>query len=316
MVKVSVIIPVYGVEKYIERCACSLFSQTLESMEFIFVDDCSPDKSIEVLKDVINKYPARKNQVRIERMPKNSGLAAVRKYGASLATGEYMIACDSDDFVDGQMYETMYDMAIQDGLDLVQCDIDLVDDSRVIRTLTSPIETPSSQELKDMIIDGDIAASLCNKLVKRTIYQSEGVTFPVAGMDEDNTMSCQLAYLSKKLGYIKQSFYKAYYNRESMSRIPGKEQVLKRYHEALDNSKIAVEFLTSHGYSNSSIAVIRTKIRPKNALWSIVKDRQYLTLWKETYPEVNYRVLFNRKVSIRTKIKFLLILSNLVSLKS
>lgn len=315
MSKVSVIIPVYGVEKYIERCAHALFSQTLDDMEFIFVDDCSPDQSIDILESVLENYPNRKPQTLIQRMSKNSGLAAVRKYGASLAKGEYMIACDSDDYMDSQMYETMYDMAIQNGLDLVQCDIDLVDDSGVIRTLTSPMEAPSSQELKNMIIDGDIAASLCNKLVKRTIYQSEEVSFPVAGMDEDNTMSCQLAYLSKKLGYIKQSFYKAYYNRESMSRIPGKEQVLKRYHDALDNSKIAVDFLKKHGYSDASLAVIKAKVRPKNALWPLVKNSRYIKEWRSVYPEIDFKVMINSKLSRNIRIKFFLVLSRLALLR-
>ena len=314
MPKVSVIVPVYGVEKYIERCARSLLAQTLDDIEFIFIDDCSPDKSIEILREVVNEFPIRINQVRIERMPKNSGLAAVRKYGVSLALGDYIIACDSDDFMDTHMYEAMYNEAVRNELDLVQCDIDLVDDSGVIRTLTSPIDAPSSQVLKDMIIDGNIAASLCNKLVKRTIYQSEGVTFPVAGMDEDNTMSCQLAYYSGKLGYIKQSYYKAYSNMESMSRIPGKEQVLKRYKEALDNSKIAIDFLILHGYNSNSIAVIRAKMRPKITLWPLTYDKECYSIWKETYSETNTHILCDGRIPMKIKIKFFLALTRLVKL--
>lgn len=315
MPKVSVIIPVYGVEEYIVRCANSLFSQTLDDMEYIFVDDCSPDRSIDLLKNVLENYPNRKPQTRIERMPKNSGLAAVRKYGASLATGDYMIACDSDDYVEREMYETMYSFAVQNEFDLVQCDIDLVDDEGVIRTLTSPIVSPSSQELKAMIIDGNIAASLCNKLVRRSIYQGEEVTFPVAGMDEDNTMACQLAFFSQSLGYIKRPFYKAYSNARSMSRVPGEEKIYKRYKESLSNSQIAVKFLTEHGYDNDSIAVLRAKIRPKNALWPIVKNRKYIREWRNIYPEIDFKVIFNHKVPRNTRIKFALVLSRLALLR-
>ena len=74
MPKVSVIIAVYGAEKYIERCARSLFEQTFDDIEYIFVDDCSPDKSIEILNAVIDDYPNRKNQVRIIRNHSNIGL--------------------------------------------------------------------------------------------------------------------------------------------------------------------------------------------------------------------------------------------------
>lgn len=62
MPKVSVVIPVYGVEKYIERCARSLFEQTLDDIEYIFVNDCTKDRSIDILNSVINDYPARKNR--------------------------------------------------------------------------------------------------------------------------------------------------------------------------------------------------------------------------------------------------------------
>ena len=84
MPKVSIIIPVYGVEKYIERCARSLFEQTLDCIEYIFVDDCSPDKSIEILERIIEEYRPRfageRKVVQIERMLTNSGQAAVRKH--------------------------------------------------------------------------------------------------------------------------------------------------------------------------------------------------------------------------------------------
>ena len=66
MPKVSVVIPVYGVEKYIERCARSLFEQTYDNIEYIFVDDCTKDRSIEILQKVLEDYPNRKNQVKIK----------------------------------------------------------------------------------------------------------------------------------------------------------------------------------------------------------------------------------------------------------
>ena len=111
MPKVSVIIPIYGVEKYIERCARSLFEQTLDDIEYIFIDDCTPDNSMIVLQSIIEKYRFRldkeKKVVRIEKMPSNSGLTAVRSHGMQLALGEYVIHCDSDDWVDRELYETM-----------------------------------------------------------------------------------------------------------------------------------------------------------------------------------------------------------------
>lgn len=79
--KVSIIVPIYRVEEYIERCAESLFAQTFDDIEYIFVDDCSPDKSVEILQRTLEKYPHRKRLTRIERLSSNSGQAAVRDKG-------------------------------------------------------------------------------------------------------------------------------------------------------------------------------------------------------------------------------------------
>ena len=103
MPKVSVIVPIYKVEPFIERCARSLFEQTLDDIEYIFVNDCTPDKSMEVLSRVLEDYPGRKEQVRIITMPVNSGLPKVRRAGLEVASGDYIIHCDSDDWVDRTM---------------------------------------------------------------------------------------------------------------------------------------------------------------------------------------------------------------------
>lgn len=81
MPKVSVIIPVYGVEKYIERCARSLFEQTLDDIEFIFVNDCTLDNSINVLETTLEEYPKRKSQVQIINFEQNQGAAKAREIG-------------------------------------------------------------------------------------------------------------------------------------------------------------------------------------------------------------------------------------------
>ena len=119
---VSIIVPVYNVSKYIERCARSLFEQTLQDMEFIFVDDGSPDDSMEILHAVLSEYPYRKNQVKIITHAKNKGLVAARNAGVRFAHGEYIAHCDSDDWVELDMYERLYKEAKGNSADLVACD--------------------------------------------------------------------------------------------------------------------------------------------------------------------------------------------------
>lgn len=120
--KVSIIIPVYNAEKYIERCAKSLFEQTLDELECIFIDDCSTDNSMKVLNNVMKDYPQRAEQVHIISLPTNSGVAKVREIGIKSATGESVIHCDSDDWTDSNMYEVMYQTMIEKDVDMVFCD--------------------------------------------------------------------------------------------------------------------------------------------------------------------------------------------------
>ena len=104
--KISVIILVYQTESYIKRCAKSLFEQTLNEIEYIFVNDCTKDKSIERLKEVVKDYPQREPYVKILNLEQNRGQAFARQYGIKHATGDYIIHCDSDDWITPDMYET------------------------------------------------------------------------------------------------------------------------------------------------------------------------------------------------------------------
>jgi glycosyltransferase involved in cell wall biosynthesis len=120
--KISIIIPVFRVEKYIERCVRSLFEQTLDDIEYIFINDCTPDNSMMILSNLIEQYPYRKSQVKIIHHTINKGVSAARNAGLKTATGEYIIHCDSDDWVEKDMYESLYDKAIAEDADMVGCD--------------------------------------------------------------------------------------------------------------------------------------------------------------------------------------------------
>jgi len=99
MKKVSILVPIYGVEKYIEQCARSLFEQSYAAIEYIFVNDCTPDRSMEILKRVMEDYPRRKTDVLIIEHERNKGLGAARDTAFQAAHGEYMMHVDSDDIL-------------------------------------------------------------------------------------------------------------------------------------------------------------------------------------------------------------------------
>lgn len=114
--KLSVIIPIYNTEKYIERCVRSLFTQTmLDGVEFIFIDDKTPDNSIYVLESVIEEYPLLQNQIRIMHNETNLGILPTRKRGVKEAQGEYIAWVDSDDWIEPECFYSLY-QATNDGV--------------------------------------------------------------------------------------------------------------------------------------------------------------------------------------------------------
>lgn len=217
MPKISVIVPIYNVERYIKRCAKSLFEQTLDDIEYVFIDDCSPDRSVDILQEVIKLFPNRRDNVRVERMPVNSRQAAVRKYGMQLATGDYIIHCDSDDWVDRDLYEKMYLEAINSDADVVFCPhVDEYNNCSIISQL--PSLPKSGKELVANWYCTNIGMHTWNKLVKRIVLIDNNI-FPFDGINvwEDNGLMLRAFYYISRISYISESAY--HYNQTNINAI-------------------------------------------------------------------------------------------------
>lgn len=231
--KVSVIVPVYNVADYIEKCAVSLFEQTLSDMEIIFVDDCSPDKSVEIIQRTLKKYPRRKKFTHIVRMPYNSGQAAVRKRGMEEASGEYVIHCDGDDWVDTNLYKILYDKAKAEDADIVICDE--VNETSGGPQFVRVRELPNDcrEVLKDWY-KNIIGLHLHNKLVRRSLYVDHNVQ-PWLGLNmwEDNGLMSRLFYYGRRLAQVHDVYY--HYNRMNVGAMTagyGERQVNQMIHVA------------------------------------------------------------------------------------
>ncbi len=173
-VAVSVIIPIYKVEKYIEKCVRSLFDQTLYSIEYIFIDDCSPDDSLQILYNVIQEYPERESYVKIIKHMQNLGVGKSRQDGINAATGKYIIHCDPDDWIDPDMYESLYKKATEDNSDIVLCDYMTHNGqystycSQYVPEITSDLLLAMLCGVKSQTANG--LWSLWNKLIKAECY--------------------------------------------------------------------------------------------------------------------------------------------------
>lgn len=304
MAKVSIVIPVYGVEAYIEKCARSLFEQTLEDIEYIFVDDCSPDRSIEILKCVLLEYPLRKNQVTIICTPHNSGLAAVRKYGIENATGDYIATCDSDDWPSANMYEKLYNKAIVTSSDLVVCDYYEIDDLGNTRIVTKNIENYDKESiLREVLTTYRLNQVWCS-LVKRDLYKK--IIFPLGSQSEDKVFMIQLYHYCTKLSYLSEPLYYYRYNPTSISNSITKEKVIKRYNDLLLNREIILQFASKENLiSRNKKYFDAFKFKTKDILLTYKDDYECRKLWRESYPEVNRIILFNSCVSLIDKIRFI-----------
>ena len=206
MARISVITPIFKVRNFIERCACSLFEQTLKDIEYIFVDDASPDDSIEILKSCMERYPERKEKVTILTHEQNKGLPAARNTGLAVATGEYVFHCDSDDFVEKDMLEQMYMAAKGKDADMVYCDFYLSFEKNE-RYMSNPAYDNAEDMFKSGLLGGNMKYNVWNKLVKRSLYTDNDIWFPAGhAMGEDMTM-IRLAACARSVAYVPKAFY-------------------------------------------------------------------------------------------------------------
>lgn len=314
MPKVSVIIPVYGVEKYIERCARSLFEQTLDDIEYLFIDDCTPDNSIEVLLNVLEDYPHRKPQVTIHRMDRNSGQAAVRKWGMINSTGDYVTHCDSDDWVELDMYETMYKLAINNNSDMVSCNYNEEYGASYKQMNKEFASGDTNIVLLKRILSGiGKLNSLWSLLVSRELCQR--ISFPVSNQSEDFAMITQFFIYSKQRSATDKYFYHYLINQQSISHDPNREKCIARLNDAIDNRLLAYRVIEKNGLSD----ILKNEITASKALTkcfilTLEKDSSFKTLWNSIFPEINCRMFFCPSVPLKLKFYHLLVQLNLPSI--
>lgn len=182
-IKVSVIVPFLKVEAFIARCARSLMEQTLQEVEFIFVDDASPDRSAEILREAV---AGSGRDVKILSHPENKGLPAARNTGLSAARGKYVFHCDSDDYLEPAMLEKLYLAAEAARADIAYCDFWL-DFGDTRRLMPARGFGDAATMLREGFLAGTLKYNVWNKLARRSLY--EGISFPEGhSMGEDMTM--------------------------------------------------------------------------------------------------------------------------------
>lgn len=291
MPAVSIIILVYGVEQYIERCARALFGQTMEDLEYIFVDDCTPDASMEIMERVLDEFPARRSQVKVLRNDVNRGQAYSRKVGVEAAAGEYIIHCDSDDWPELDMYAKMYAKAKAENLEMVLCQMCVHYDGYIEHGL----DKLGAEDLVGALIRQDIYNHLLDKLVSRKLYERSELVWPRCNMCEDSALITQLACNCTSFGYIYEPLYN--YNMREGS-ICASEDTIEKLEQMRENFDLAISCLEARGLAKKYRKdIVKLKCYARNTAWSL-PSKYYRSL----YPEVNLALLFNNRYTVMDRL--------------
>jgi len=194
--KVSVIVPVYNVAKYLDKCLDSLVNQTLKEIEIIVVNDGSPDNSQEIIDKYAKKYKNVKSYIK-----ENGGLSDARNYGIKKATGEYIGFIDGDDYVSYDMFEKMYNKACQGDFDVVVCDLNYVyEDGKKLR-VSSKINKDTTDINKVYI---NMYPCVWNKIYKKDLLKNN-IEFKKGIWFEDVDFLYKILPYVKKIGTVKEA---------------------------------------------------------------------------------------------------------------
>lgn len=236
MVKVSVIVPIYKVEKYLGRCLKSLVSQTFKEMEIICVNDGSPDQSQQIIDEYVQKYPDLvKGYVK-----ENGGVGDARNYGLNCATGEYIAFIDSDDWVEPEMIEKMYQAAIEQKADLVICDYVVDNGEGGSGRVISGIIKGSMDISKRVLIS---PPAPWNKLYKKDLFLTTDIRYPKGVWYEDLATTPRLLMNVHKIAHVNEAFVH-YIQREGSIMATLNEKILDIYTVL----EMIEEYYKSHGF--------------------------------------------------------------------
>ena len=250
---VSVIVPMYGVENYIARCADSLFAQTYPYIEFIFVDDGGKDRTVEILRDLLAKQdPALQARVRIISK-ENGGLPHARKTGLDAATGKYVLHVDSDDWLEPAAVEKLVRKAEETEADIVVYDFwkEYPNRSKLDREKDSSCADPDL--FRHRLYTYDAYGYVWNKFCLLSLY--DGVFVPKYAMHEDIVFSSQILFKARKVVHLKEGLY--HYDRSVSASATRAPQKIRRVNSARNLLDLYVHF---EGQDPSPVSGLREEI--------------------------------------------------------
>lgn len=309
----SIIIPIYKAEPYIERCARSLMEQTMEDgIEFIFINDCTPDASMEILGSVLSDYPQRKGQVRIINNEINKGVSATRLIGIEAAKGEYIGWCDSDDWVEPTMYQKMYDATRNGVIDIVVANFDKKSNDGTIESISFN-KCNSSQECIEKSWQGYyMPAALWQQIIRQDLIYYGLSSIEHVDYGEDMYSLWVTYQKASSITYIDECLY--HYNSSNESSLVHNIKYSRKKWEAhkVNLHLISNILYSKDGYKQYHIAVNAFKFTMLNKYKSSFKNifEFYFEL-PECFKDVN-EYLFTPQKPILYRVKTYLVYNTFI----
>lgn len=238
MIKLSICVPIYGTEKYIERCARSLFEQNARNVEYIFVNDCTKDQAVEILQKVILEYPNLRDHIRVINHEKNLGLAGARLTGLQNAKGDYVWFVDSDDYIQNGAIAKL--AQYMDGINELIAFNYLYDrNGEIIRFTEKPFTVSN-------VLINVVSPSIWKCVTKRSLFFDNGI-LPIVGINvsEDYLLIARLVVASKKTIFLDSQYLYFYElgNEGSYLHNPN----LKSLENTADASVIVAQYYVENG---------------------------------------------------------------------
>lgn len=309
---VSVIVPVYNVEKYLKRSIDSILAQTYENIEIIIVNDGSTDSSRSILSKYENEYTSKI----VVYDKANGGLSSARNLGLDMANGEYIAFIDSDDTINKNMISDMVKMLKEYNCDISMCGrFDEYTSKQVEKyTLDNPIVFNSSDVIKNILIRKNMDFAACDKLYKKELWKD--IRFPNGKNHEDMYTIPYIIRESKKIIHIGKPYYH-YYHREGSITTTINEKRVRDYYDAVHSiskivknnyNNIIKEYIFFMNNSYLTLLILINKVNEKNKKIMSIENEA------KNYLKINWRNKFSLGLmSKRRKLTYFLIKHSIYS---
>ena len=207
---ISVIIPIYNVERYLPQCLDSVINQDYRNLEIILIDDASPDKSAEICE----AYALKDNRVKVIRKERNGGQSESRNMGLEIAHGELISFIDSDDFIDVHYYTTMVQELLNNSLQVIECSVNGIYNDKVVKPAVKGLTVLTGNDALSLYLKNQKVnfprTAVWNKLYRKEIVES--LRFPVGKIHEEYVFTVTAFFRCSKYGLLQNPLYNHRYN--------------------------------------------------------------------------------------------------------